>query len=1175
MILAVMSSVPARACEAARAVSFDLRAVPLAASLTRVEQASGLHLAFSQDLVKDAEPVTLTAENESVADVLRAILRPCGLECIYTGETMAAIVSADSDMGMAKAAGRAIRVLARPARKLDSAQQKGDEVVMPDWTGADDRALAEAYAELNCVKDYFIRRGRQKMAISKDDILSAQLALERFDPEVRIGISATGLYFSASDERTAEALTKMARDADALVRGAAVIIRAGWSPYELWVSPDLPKAAAEADPDALLPGQPGLTYYGYGIAKEDEMRTWAADADPEVRFAAATCFSRHYYYKFADEILGVLRADRCAAVRAAAWPSPWLSSPLRPDINPKLRSEQLLGLGRGLRDPNPIVRAVVIQRMATLLQDDNDKVLAVYKLDQAAVHFPALLKADREKLWAVLKAEGVENDPWVALAAEAFLARSMVVWHTRLQWKSRASEGKFAVPAELVQERNKAATLIAGLLASGKRSHEMLACAALLDWLPVLAIARPPADSAFAPVAAQAESPHLLTRLVAIAACGALAPEDAEPPLLKALASRDRLERLAGLWGCCTIEPGSGSPALEKALRPLLRGGPVHDNTLAARAVARVLPIQRAIAVLQDQCLSLPESPATAAMIDWMARTRPSKVYDQGDGPQNQLMLFDAVLESKNASLQCRFLRCAEGRKSFRDNDPLILACMTETEPEAFYGYSGYARPPKWFAVDAFLQRLAGLVRTQDGKPSIPALTALAWYVSNNAGVISARRDRIYAMITPFLETCFRPGASDEEVDMGGTMVNNLIGNVRAVPGRMWVESPLKWSDLPPAVIAACRAYLGYANHSVHHRSVAFALAACYERITQDPDRPDPELLKAMEAARAAIVQKGVPDDQAIVLAAVAASEDDALAEPAIVELQKRFVAGTMPADKVYNFCHTLNGWVFRTKKPLSPEFTRFLIARINAPVEGAMRLSLSMVIDAVAAQPGTLEPLIAALQQLAEKEPEQLGQAPRAIDLFRQELQKARKEGKPDPPWLPAATELALKMAAHLQADPAEDAMAFYREAVGPKAAETIEAMVQDETLPANVRAAAAGELFRAKPDTKLLPALAQNYDRLPVDVRELLARAVTFAKKQPEGAAAFLKRYYRDKQVDASQRAWAISSDHAPPTPELRPVFEELANDPDLGKAAKDAIKRLDALAQQQRDQQERSGK
>ena len=62
-----------------------------------------------------------------------------------------------------------------------------------------------------------------------------------------------------------------------------------------------------------------MTGLDYGRGKENELRAWAADPAPEVRFAAAICFSGYYYGRFKDAILDVLRWDGCAAVRAAAW----------------------------------------------------------------------------------------------------------------------------------------------------------------------------------------------------------------------------------------------------------------------------------------------------------------------------------------------------------------------------------------------------------------------------------------------------------------------------------------------------------------------------------------------------------------------------------------------------------------------------------------------------------------------------------------------------------------------------------------------------------------------------------------------------------------------------------------------------------------------------------------
>ncbi|NQT21782.1 MAG: STN domain-containing protein, partial [Planctomycetes bacterium] len=139
----LLATATAHAAPEDHPVTIDLKDAPLPDALKQIEQQSGLRLAYDQELIEKAEPVTLKVENMPAGEVLRRILRPRGLEYIQTSRTMLAIVPADSDMGMAKMAGRAIRTFARLAKKLEAAEQHGDEVKVPGWTDADDRALAE------------------------------------------------------------------------------------------------------------------------------------------------------------------------------------------------------------------------------------------------------------------------------------------------------------------------------------------------------------------------------------------------------------------------------------------------------------------------------------------------------------------------------------------------------------------------------------------------------------------------------------------------------------------------------------------------------------------------------------------------------------------------------------------------------------------------------------------------------------------------------------------------------------------------------------------------------------------------------------------------------------------------------------------------------------------------
>ena len=642
------------------------------------------------------------------------------------------------------------------------------------------------------------------------------------------------------------------------------------------------------------------------------------------------------------------------------------------------------------------------------------------------------------------------------------------------------------------------------------------------------------------------------------------------------------------------LETASGSPALEKALRPLLESRLPAEEEFAARAVACTVPIDRATAILQDRCLARPASPSTAALLDWLLECRPSIIFDPGDNRQNELMLFDAVLESHSAPLQCRFINYLRRRQmTALDSSALFLTYITETEPDAFYAllgsyasfmdYSKFPGTPKWFAIDAALERLAGLIRPADGKPNLPALAALSDFLRHmrNSNVINERREKIFAMITPFLSTCFRPNAPDGEIEMGGEMVEFLLGEAMAERS----GAGLTWKDLPPAVQAACCMWLSYANHEAHGHKVAALLSSCYERpgpwgshSIKPPENPTaPELLKAMENARAAIMEKGGPHDQLLLLYGLAQCPDEAPAKEAMSELERRLLAGTIPTELAGNASATLYGggtmqwdelpyaalrtWLARWKGPLSPELVRHLLDRISEPADrprgalGPVRL--------LAGQPGMAEPLLAALQQVAKDRPDLLSDAVEAADVLRTEIEQARNEGRPDPPWTRAAGDLALQMAAAADFYHArEQAMPLYRVALGPKAAQTIEAMVLDEHIDPGLRAAAASQLFDAKSDTKILPAFTAKYERLPVDLRDALGSAVA-RTAEAEGGAEFLELFLADKQMPTDRRRIAVFRLRLQPTPRLRALLDKLANDPDLGNAIAQAIKRLDAEA------------
>ena len=226
-----------------KTISLELNAAPLTEALNRLQDASGLHLAFAEDLVRDAQPVTLSARDEPVDSVLLRVLRPRGLECIYTGETMAAIVRAATDEGMAKAAGRALRTFARLEKKLEGAVQEADEVRVPGWEEEDDRALAEGLVDLMSAI-YFTDHHQRT---SRSLVSGFPKMLNGFDRDVRVGciIAAIdgGWRLDMNDDGLwlRETVQKMSADADPGTRAIGAFL---WR----WLRPALNQRIRTAPP---------------------------------------------------------------------------------------------------------------------------------------------------------------------------------------------------------------------------------------------------------------------------------------------------------------------------------------------------------------------------------------------------------------------------------------------------------------------------------------------------------------------------------------------------------------------------------------------------------------------------------------------------------------------------------------------------------------------------------------------------------------------------------------------------------------------------------------------------------------------------------------------------------------------------------------------------------------
>jgi len=1141
-ILCLLPFTAARAAEPPRRpakVSVNLDGAPLDHFLEIIQKSCNLRMAYEHDLIANSEPVTLHVEDAELDAVLHAALAPRGLECIYTGETMAAIVRADSDMGMAKAAGRALRTLARLAPKIESARQQGDEILMPEWTDDDDRALAEAYVDLFAAIVSMKMISSQGNSGGIDESVPLILPMLRgFDPDVLVGAAALKYVYNGvrvltdeQEEELVESLTRLMRHSDPLVRAAAVVLNAtDWRHLSLELIDETRYRRKELA----------------GLGPIDQvLRKAAGDNAPEVRAAAAFACLRYGHLKFPGEIQQILRRDGIAAVRALAYLPLREYSEQRPSVS---------DLSPGLRDANPIVRTVCLKRMIERLHDDPRTRWALLVGREA--RFIRRLDDERERLQAAMKAEGVADDPWLTLAAEAFAARNTALWYGLFRCESQGGRIR-AIPPEVEQVHEHAGAVFARLFASGKRSHMMLACGVLRELLPAWPFGTFVAEPDFDCIAKHMESPHLATRLMCTAACFTLEPAVAEPRVLKALGSDDRLERAAGLRACYAIRRRPASPAVQEKLLALAGSRRPPEAEIAASVIGLAFPTGLGLPIGQ--------SFRTERLRDILRAAFPQSCTEWSGEPgkQNQALLQEAVLKSRDAAAQIDFFR-SMAFYWLMQNEAMFLSFITQCEPAALCEIAmfNYRRTQSdtqglkftQAVIDAIVERAAGLVRKADGTPNLEVISALARFAVplryNDPIGLNAK---YYEIVTPFLETCFRPGATDAEIAAGGDLVKAIVGRCWTRPPSIYASIPgVKWGELPEGVRRACARFLGYAGHPRHGKCAVEALALCYRQLRNTEAAPlEPEMVAAIEKARAAIADAGSHADQTHLLLALADRSRGAESGAWRIKLQERLIAGSVPPDLRENVYRA----IAETTDQVTTDFQAFLLERIADPDEDVpLRNRMLDVLQRCPDLYGRLFPIIADLAARGES-----FDVRHAMETIQFNLDR-----EPAADWADAAGALGFAVATcdstkRCVSAARKTAMGLYVKVVGRDAAEDIEAMIRDEKLLPEIRAAAASQLIAASPDTKLLPALAKNYDALPVEVRMALGLAAAEAVKA-EGAADFMARFFRDDALRGEQELTAaLERLKVPLTPDLRAALNTLSGDPEYNDLVWQALIRL----------------
>jgi hypothetical protein len=330
---------PAPAAEAVgpARVSVAYAGTPLKDALRQFQDKSGIRLAYAEDLLAGAAPVTLKREHAPAERVLRELLRPQGLEAILTDKNLVAVVPAWSDLGMAKAFGRALDIGLRLGNKLDGAKVVGDEVKVSGWTEEDDADLALGITDL-CVTIAYAEGAWRMDATEAERRLAPLLASA--DPAVRAGaLVAAGGNSAWSALRQDAAAEKALSDPHPAVRTAAAILQAcalGYSSDKRLASQELARKLAR-DPEA------GVRMAVACWLLIDIERNKAIDPD--------------------GAVFKQLLADRSAFVRQTlrlVTLAESRSIERLPEGELKRRWQALAkdGLAETLRDPNPIARAV-------------------------------------------------------------------------------------------------------------------------------------------------------------------------------------------------------------------------------------------------------------------------------------------------------------------------------------------------------------------------------------------------------------------------------------------------------------------------------------------------------------------------------------------------------------------------------------------------------------------------------------------------------------------------------------------------------------------------------------------------------------------------------------------------------------------------------------------------
>ncbi len=171
-------------------VSLDCVDKPLASVLQELSRETGKQFRLS-DLVQDEMPAVTIRFEGRLEVALQRILRPVSLVATDGGDGMVLLVPEDSDFGLAKIYGQAVRRIVAGGEKLKRCRLREGVMVMPGWDRQDHALLAWSIIDVLTLMEAkrigCFGASRDRYVQLRDALYLATPLLKSSDPDVRAG----------------------------------------------------------------------------------------------------------------------------------------------------------------------------------------------------------------------------------------------------------------------------------------------------------------------------------------------------------------------------------------------------------------------------------------------------------------------------------------------------------------------------------------------------------------------------------------------------------------------------------------------------------------------------------------------------------------------------------------------------------------------------------------------------------------------------------------------------------------------------------------------------------------------------------------------------------------------------------------------------------------------------